>query len=72
MNFEFIPGLHARAGFWVAIGAMAVIALVLFAWFRARRFLSSPTSTRRPARPRGQAPADEATAPPAAGPPRAP
>ena len=49
MNFEFIPGLHAREGFWIAMGAMVLIALLLVAWFRARRYLS-PTSTPRSSR----------------------
>lgn len=52
MNFEFIPGLHARAGFWIAMAAMAMVAVGLFAWFRARRYLDSPQprsrSRRRP------------------------
>jgi Mg2+ and Co2+ transporter CorA len=42
MNFEFIPGLQSREGFWWAIGAMVLIAVLLLAYFRARRFLSSP------------------------------
>jgi len=42
MNFEFIPGLHARNAFWVAIGGMALIALLLITYFRARRFLAEP------------------------------
>ena len=56
MNFEFIPGLHARAGFWVAMGVMVAIALALVAWFRARRYLGAPGATRRarPARPRDE------------------
>jgi Mg2+ and Co2+ transporter CorA len=49
MNFEFIPGLHARAGFWIALAAMGAIALLLVAVFRARRYLSA-SSTRRRAR----------------------
>jgi hypothetical protein len=49
MNFEFIPGLHARAGFWIALAAMGAIALLLVAVFRARRYLSG-SGTRRRAR----------------------
>ncbi len=42
MNFEFIPGLHARNAFWIAISVMAIIALLLITYFRARRFLAEP------------------------------
>ncbi len=55
MNFEFIPGLRARAGFWVAMASMALIAVGLFAWFRARRYLDAPEprsrARRRPSAP---------------------
>lgn len=47
MNFEFIPGLHARNAFWVAIGVMALIALALIVYFRARRVLVEPQAGRR-------------------------
>jgi Mg2+ and Co2+ transporter CorA len=59
MNFEFIPGLHARAGFWLAMGAMALVALGLFGWFRARRYLDSSAPRprqRTPRAPPGDAP----------------
>jgi len=46
MNFEFIPGLHARNAFWVAIGVMALIALTLLVYFRARRLLAEPQANR--------------------------
>ena len=36
MNFEVIPGAHDPQGFWIAIGAMVVLSLVLF-WFIKRR-----------------------------------
>lgn len=54
MNFEFIPGLHARAGFWIAMGAMVLVAIALLVWFRARRYLSPSTLAprTRPARTR--------------------
>lgn len=45
MNFEFIPGLHARSGFWFTVGGMATLAVVLLAFFRARRYLSSTGSS---------------------------
>lgn len=62
MNFDFIPGLHARAGFWIAIVAMALIAIGLLIWFRARRYLSSSTlraaqAGRRSQHPPGSPPA---------------
>ena len=55
MNFEFIPGVHSRMGFWTAIGAMGMIALALLGYFRARRYHS--TGSKPPARRRrpGQA-----------------
>jgi len=39
MNFEFIPGLHSRTGFWWTMAAMAVIGIGLLALFRARAFI---------------------------------
>ena len=50
MNFESIPGLHSRLGFWIAMGTMAAIAGGLLAYFRARRFLNEPSSSQRPSR----------------------
>ncbi|MCL4745817.1 MAG: magnesium transporter CorA family protein [Burkholderiaceae bacterium] len=50
MNFEFIPGLHSRGGFWIAMAAMVVIAIALLVYFRARRYLNDPSSMRRPSR----------------------
>jgi magnesium transporter len=41
MNFEFIPGIHARAGFWWALGCMLTIAVVMYAWFRSRRWVNT-------------------------------
>jgi Mg2+ and Co2+ transporter CorA len=46
MNFEFIPGVHSPLGFWTAIGAMGLIALVLLGYFRARRYLSPGSEPR--------------------------
>jgi magnesium transporter len=59
MNFEFIPGTHARFGFLLTVGCMALIALALVVWFRARRYLSSPYEPRRWQR-RRQGPRDTA------------
>lgn len=42
MNFEFIPLLHNRAGFWWALGSMALIALTLAWLFWRKRFLARP------------------------------
>jgi magnesium transporter len=42
MNFVTMPGTGFAGGFWWTLGAMAVIAAALLAWFRARRYLSSP------------------------------
>ncbi len=47
MNFEFIPGLHSRQGFWIALGAMVLIAAMLLAYFRARRYLSDSSAASR-------------------------
>lgn len=41
MNFEFIPGLHSRNGFWIAMGLMLLIAVAMLVFFRARRYLES-------------------------------
>lgn len=47
MNFEAIPGQHSPFGFWITMAAMAVIAVALLGFFRARRYLSE-----KPRRPR--------------------
>ncbi len=39
MNFDFIPLLHLQAGFWLAMAAMAAIALGLGLYFWRKRFL---------------------------------
>jgi Mg2+ and Co2+ transporter CorA len=39
MNFDTIPLLHRQSGFWWALGAMAVIALVLVLLFWRKRYL---------------------------------
>ncbi|MEJ1172252.1 magnesium transporter CorA family protein [Variovorax sp. CCNWLW235] len=40
MNFEFIPLVHKADGFWIAMGAMLVIALVLVVVFWRKRYLA--------------------------------
>lgn len=40
MNFEFMPFIHNKAGFWWAFGAMLTIALVLIAVFWRKRYLA--------------------------------
>ena len=39
MNFEALPLIHDRAGFWVAMGLMLCVAAGLVWWFRRRRYL---------------------------------
>lgn len=41
MNFQFIPGLEASSGFWITLGAMAIIGIVLFTYFARKRYLSA-------------------------------
>jgi Mg2+ and Co2+ transporter CorA len=40
MNFEFVPLVHKAGGFWIAMGAMASIALLLVVVFWRKRFLA--------------------------------
>ena len=40
MNFEFVPLVHKASGFWIAMGAMASIALLLVVVFWRKRFLA--------------------------------
>ncbi|MGJ7545797.1 magnesium transporter CorA family protein [Variovorax sp. LT1R16] len=40
MNFEFIPLVHKADGFWIAMGSMGVIALVLVVVFWRKRYLA--------------------------------
>ncbi|MFM2398456.1 MAG: hypothetical protein RL341_613 [Pseudomonadota bacterium] len=40
MNFEHMPLLKDREGFWWTIGGMAFVAVVLLTYFRAKRYLS--------------------------------
>lgn len=41
MNFEFMPGLHTPAGFWITIGVMLTLSLALLGYFSARHFFGS-------------------------------
>lgn len=40
MNFEFIPLVHKADGFWIAMGSMVVIALLLVVVFWRKRYLA--------------------------------
>ncbi len=40
MNFEFIPLVHKADGFWVAMGSMATVAVVLVLVFWRKRYLT--------------------------------
>jgi magnesium transporter len=39
MNFEFMPLIHSRYGFWLAVGLMLAVALGLLVFFRRRHYL---------------------------------
>jgi len=39
MNFEFIPGLHRVSGFWMSLGAMIGVVIVMLLYFRSKRWL---------------------------------
>ncbi|HSX92373.1 MAG TPA: magnesium transporter CorA family protein [Hydrogenophaga sp.] len=41
MNFEFIPFIHERAGFWWAMGSMVFVAVGLSVYFWRKRYLRS-------------------------------
>lgn len=41
MNFEYIPWLHSRAGFWWTMGAMFALGLLMLLFLRAREVLSA-------------------------------
>jgi len=43
MNFENVPLLHKADGFWIAMGSMGVIALVLVLVFWRKRYLATAT-----------------------------
>jgi magnesium transporter len=39
MNFDYMPELHSRYGFYIMAGVMGGIALLLLGFFRYKRFL---------------------------------
>lgn len=39
MNFDALPLIHAKVGFWIACGLMAMVGLGLVWWFRRQRYL---------------------------------
>ncbi len=39
MNFEFMPLIHTHAGFWLAVGLMALVGIGLGVVFRRKRYL---------------------------------
>ena len=44
MNFDALPLIHNRVGFWVAMGLMLLVAIGLVWWFRRRRYLDANDS----------------------------
>ena len=41
MNFEALPLIHSRLGFWIAFGLMVCVGLALLLFFRSKRYLGS-------------------------------
>jgi magnesium transporter len=39
MNFDALPLIHARTGFWIAFGLMMAVLAGLLWWFRRQRYL---------------------------------
>ena len=39
MNFDFIPGLHSQAGFWISLGAMLAVVVDARRLLPVRRWL---------------------------------
>jgi magnesium transporter len=39
MNFEYMPELHSRSGYFILLGVMGAIALLLISLFRRKRWL---------------------------------
>jgi magnesium transporter len=39
MNFDWMPALHSPYGFWIAMGIMAAVSLVLLIWLRSKRMV---------------------------------
>ncbi|MFZ4759810.1 MAG: magnesium transporter CorA family protein [Burkholderiaceae bacterium] len=63
MNFEVMPGIHSRSGFWWTMAVMAGIATVLVGFFRWRRYLDETGlrgGPRRRRATRGPTEADDA------------
>jgi magnesium transporter len=46
MNFDAIPGLHSRYGFWMSIGFMLLVAGAMVVFFMTRRYLASSSFRR--------------------------
>lgn len=46
MNFEIMPLLKHPAGFWIAMGSMAIIVLLLLIYFRSQRYLEDRARNR--------------------------
>ncbi len=44
MNFEYMPGLKTRSGFWLCVTAMVTIAVGLLVFFRRSGWLESPAT----------------------------
>lgn len=42
MNFDHMPELHARNGYFIALGAMVVLGIAMFAWFVRKGWLAPP------------------------------
>jgi magnesium transporter len=47
MNFEHMPLLKDKEGFWWTLGGMACVAALSLAWFRAKRYISENAFRRR-------------------------
>jgi magnesium transporter len=39
MNFDNMPELHMRYGYFVVMGVMLVISVIMLLWFRRKRWL---------------------------------
>jgi Mg2+ and Co2+ transporter CorA len=47
MNFEVMPLLKNAFGFWLTMGSMALIIVVMLVFFQRRRYLESQALDRR-------------------------
>lgn len=52
MNFADMPLLRWHAGFWIAMGLMAIVVIGLLTFFRRRRYLEDPSAETRRSKPR--------------------